>query len=396
MNWDSEVESPATIAIIGAGHVGIEAAIYARFLGYDIMLFDTGRPARTAKRWHKRSLNRTVNELTTPLGWAALLAQDETLKKTDANVMWTGEDFESIYLTPLAKTDLLHDHVLFNTKVTTVGRLSHRRDELDDMQQRCNDEFYLIVDSRHRGIYTARADVVIDCRGLTGKPQGLGPGGTIPIGQDSCQAEWLRYLPLDDRFEARHFEQKKTLVVGTQPHAVQFVQEFYQVAWNEAAKLFWLVRPNEVRRMEEWLQSFRGVTGHPLPQVSILNGYGVSEVSFSDNQFNVKVLLSDESTNEMSFDHLYVPDESVFDESIIRNTLYVELHSSHSNLPKPAAAGKNLEFTTTEPHYYVIRPTQTNQDSPYAASHIQIRDLFALLGGRNDLDLYSIVAQQQT
>ncbi len=40
MNWDAEVESPATIAIIGAGSTGIEAAIYARFLGYEIVLFD--------------------------------------------------------------------------------------------------------------------------------------------------------------------------------------------------------------------------------------------------------------------------------------------------------------------------------------------------------------------
>jgi hypothetical protein len=95
----------------------------------------------------------------------------------------------------------------------------------------------------------------------------------------------------------------------------------------------------------------------------------------------------------MSFDHLFVPDESVFDESIVRNTLNLELRSTDSNLPQPAAASKNLAFTTTEPHYYVIRP---NANSPYAGAHSQIRELFALLGGRDDLDLYSIVAQQQT
>ena len=46
MRWDPEVESPASIAIIGAGPVGIEAALYGRFLGYDVDIYDIGRPAR--------------------------------------------------------------------------------------------------------------------------------------------------------------------------------------------------------------------------------------------------------------------------------------------------------------------------------------------------------------
>ncbi len=43
MLWDPEVESPASIAVIGAGSVGIEAALYARFLGYNVDIYDTGR-----------------------------------------------------------------------------------------------------------------------------------------------------------------------------------------------------------------------------------------------------------------------------------------------------------------------------------------------------------------
>ncbi len=34
------VDTPAVIAIIGAGPIGLEAALYGRYLGYDVRLFD--------------------------------------------------------------------------------------------------------------------------------------------------------------------------------------------------------------------------------------------------------------------------------------------------------------------------------------------------------------------
>ncbi|MEC9117285.1 MAG: FAD-dependent oxidoreductase, partial [Planctomycetota bacterium] len=30
------IDTPATIAILGAGPIGLEAALYARFLGYEV------------------------------------------------------------------------------------------------------------------------------------------------------------------------------------------------------------------------------------------------------------------------------------------------------------------------------------------------------------------------
>ncbi|MFN5103922.1 MAG: hypothetical protein ACK5GJ_14110, partial [Planctomycetota bacterium] len=50
--WDPEMESPATIAILGAGPMGIEAALYARFLGYHVSIFETRRVAHRMLDWN--------------------------------------------------------------------------------------------------------------------------------------------------------------------------------------------------------------------------------------------------------------------------------------------------------------------------------------------------------
>jgi NADPH-dependent 2,4-dienoyl-CoA reductase/sulfur reductase-like enzyme len=49
-DWDPEIDAPAVVAILGAGPIGIEAALYARFLGYDVLLFDQGKVAGNVLR----------------------------------------------------------------------------------------------------------------------------------------------------------------------------------------------------------------------------------------------------------------------------------------------------------------------------------------------------------
>ena len=45
------VETPAKLAILGAGPIGLEAALYARFLGYEVEVFDRGAVAEHVRRW---------------------------------------------------------------------------------------------------------------------------------------------------------------------------------------------------------------------------------------------------------------------------------------------------------------------------------------------------------
>ncbi|HKD37575.1 MAG TPA: FAD-dependent oxidoreductase, partial [Pirellulales bacterium] len=45
------VESPARIAVLGAGPIGLEAALYARYLGYEVDVYERGRVAEHLLQW---------------------------------------------------------------------------------------------------------------------------------------------------------------------------------------------------------------------------------------------------------------------------------------------------------------------------------------------------------
>src|SRR5947208_4528960 len=64
------------IAVLGAGPVGLEAALYARQLGYPITVYERGRVAEHVQRWGHVKLFSPFGMNTTPLGRAALKAEN--------------------------------------------------------------------------------------------------------------------------------------------------------------------------------------------------------------------------------------------------------------------------------------------------------------------------------
>ncbi|MFM7927885.1 MAG: hypothetical protein ACKO9Q_09260, partial [Pirellula sp.] len=120
--WDPEMESPATIAIVGAGPMGIEAALYARFLGYHVSIFETRRVAHRLLDWNDRKIDLPAGQVTTSLGLGALEAQDESYRTPEADRIFTGKQYAEEYLLPLAKTDLLFDDIHFLSPVIDISR----------------------------------------------------------------------------------------------------------------------------------------------------------------------------------------------------------------------------------------------------------------------------------
>ena len=167
LEWDPEVEPPATIAVIGAGPVGIEAALYGRFLGYFVSIFEQRRVAHRMLDWHQRPLDVTVMNCTTSLGHAAIAAQNPHYVRKEPGDVYTGQSYAEEYLLPLAKTDLLFDDIHFLSPIADVSRFRTQITDNVDLQERCNDEFRILVEGRHRGAWISRADVVLDCRGTS-------------------------------------------------------------------------------------------------------------------------------------------------------------------------------------------------------------------------------------
>ena len=82
------VDTPATIAILGAGPIGLEAALYARFLGYDVIVFERGQVAENVRQWGHVRMFTPFDLNCSPLGKAAIAAQDheESDRATDRQI----------------------------------------------------------------------------------------------------------------------------------------------------------------------------------------------------------------------------------------------------------------------------------------------------------------------
>jgi len=104
------IDTPATIAILGAGPLGLEAALYARYLGYDAQVFERGEVAAGLVARSPQDLPPWA-ECVSKLGLAALRAQDSVWRPPSLEARPTAAAWRDRYLRPLALSDLLVDSV---------------------------------------------------------------------------------------------------------------------------------------------------------------------------------------------------------------------------------------------------------------------------------------------
>ncbi|HUP82537.1 MAG TPA: hypothetical protein VM260_28545 [Pirellula sp.] len=388
LEWDPEVEAPATIAIIGAGPVGIEAAIYARFLGYFVSIFEQRRVAHRMLDWHNRPLDVTVQDCTSSLGHAALAAQNPEYVRKNPDERFTGKTYAEEYLLPLAKTDLLFDDIHFLSPVADVSRYRTLVSDKIECQERCKDEFRILVEGRHRGPWVSRTDVVIDCRGLTQKSSGMGPGGGLAIGEALNRETFLLHTPLDRKFDAKSVLGKHVCLIGQSVRAGQFASEYLEQFGEEGSnRLTWLVRPDRRHDSRTVEIALRDIGRRHASNINVIESLGVEHIQRNDlGQYLLKFLRDDDSTVEMQCDAVVS----------LNGGRPIPL-STELLCEKPRNNRICSSFVTNEPGYYVLRGGDVEAGAGVGLkdAFCSIRELFAMLAGRQDLDLYDIIAKQQ-
>lgn len=416
LDWDPEIDSPATIAVIGGGPVGVEAALYARFLGYHVLLLDSRRIGSRLIRWGNTPLSVSFGNAASPLGLAALEAQDATdgLPATEARV--TCRDYVEKYLIPVAKTDLLHDEVHINSPVVSISRAHWHPGRCATLQNRADDEFRIVVDSSARGEYSHLADIILDCSAEGRTPTGIGPGGGLAVGQRRHQQDFevgIRDL-LDrdrDRFVGKH-----CVMFGDDLTACYNAVQFMELAHQQAdTKLTWIL--TQGTNQQVWLNKIRAQSsdlGNHLERllssdnqaVITMPAWGAESIERNESgRWQIHLLVGDEDQLLIEADTLLVTQTT--NPWSLASGLSIDL-CSHGRLTKSSAAwlasqSHNEELVvslescvTSEPHYYVLGRKSAGGDWRFSFKHArqQIQQLFALIGGRAELDLYQTVRPQ--
>jgi glycine/D-amino acid oxidase-like deaminating enzyme len=165
------IDTPARLAILGAGPIGLEAALYARFLGYGVVIFERGEVAESIRHRAADPMPTPFKHNRTTLGLAAIQAQDETWQAPSDDSILKYQEWQTRYLLPLAATDLLSDHLRLHSTVTAIepGR-PHAPREADDP----DDDAYIVHATSQSGEQATEPFAgILDCTGLTHNPNWL-------------------------------------------------------------------------------------------------------------------------------------------------------------------------------------------------------------------------------
>lgn len=411
------VDTPAKIAVIGAGPIGLEAALYARFLGYDVELFDAGDVAENVQRWGHVRLFSPFRMNSTPLGLGALAAQDEAYAPPPPDALLTGAEWARRYLVPLSQTDLLADHLRLHTRVVAVAREDWLKHEHVGNEERRESLFRLLVRNPDGEERETTADVVIDASGVYATPRWLGPGGAPALGELACRERMFYGLPDIAGRERSRFAQRRVLVVGGGYSAATSVLALADLAKSTSSgSVVWAVRapadadgrgplveiPDDplseraslVRRANEAALGAEPVTWWPGTVVVALR-YDTSTRTFHVTTRGSHA--ADETFDEVIANVGFRPDHSLATE--------LQLHTCYAT-DGPMKLAARLQGTTgdclrqtshgaesllnPEPDFYILGAKSYGRNPEFLASigYRQIRDLFSLIGERETLDLY--------
>jgi thioredoxin reductase len=239
MSIRSEGMPGKRIAIIGAGPIGLEAALYARMQGFDVAVFEKGTVAANVRSWgHVR--------LFSPFGinsseWGREALSQTSLPADDA--LLTGAEFSEQYLLPLSQHLLLQDCIRENTRVVTIGKRRFGKGDAIGNRLRLKAPFTLLIESATNDEELLEADFVLDCSGTFGNHNWLGEGGIPAIGERQLAERIDYHLPdIAGRDRAR-FSGSRTLVVGSGYSAATAIVTLGELAKQESGtEIFWLTR----------------------------------------------------------------------------------------------------------------------------------------------------------
>jgi thioredoxin reductase len=401
------IDTPAKLAVLGAGPVGLEAALYARFLGYDVEIYERGRVAEHVQRWGHATMFTPFGMNRSPLGLAALAAHDAGYVPPPDDEMLTGRAWAERYLIPLSQTDLLADHVRLGCEVLAVGKDEILKTDLPVVDAAGVGSSYLQADEE-RGDYDFRllirdaagreeirkADAVLDATGVYGNPNWLGQGG-IPAAGETVLREQIEYgLPDVLGVGRAKYAGRHTLVFGSGLSAASTVVSLAQLAaTTQKTHVTWLTRRERLASrgpvpiLPDDLFPARERMLRAANELALTNGPFVTwrPATFIDGvrrevSGEFVVTLSGKTEGQERFDQIvanvgYRPDK----------TIYSELQIGAGEM------GGALSEVASEPNFYILGAKSRGRRSDFLFRDglEQIRRVFAIIGDRADLDLYA-------
>jgi thioredoxin reductase len=408
---------PPRIAVLGAGPIGLEAALYAASLRLPFTVYEASGPGEYLRQWgHVRLFTPFGMNSTLPGRKCVRAAAPEQELPAEGDHL-TGREHLAVYLEPLAASPTLRDHLQIQTQVLQVGRSGFLKEEYPGDERRGKQPFRLLLRTSDGKERVEEADVVLDCTGTYGRHRFLGDGGILAIGEAAARRS-IAY-GLEDMLGERgaHYADRTTIVIGGGYSAATTVSNLATLAEKRPSTwVIWLARGpgmqpikrvvNDALRERDRLAVRANslatrpdgcVEFHPQTVIDSIECQG------QDGPFAVQG-RRDGKPMKWEADRLianigYSPNEQIYRELQVHEC-YATLgpmavaaalmkHGGGDCLTVPAPGAATLRCP--EPNYFILGSKSYGRNSAFLlrAGFTQIREVFTLITGRADLDLYS-------
>jgi len=293
------------LAILGAGPVGLEAALAAVDAGRSFTLYETApHAAGNVRSWgHVR--------LFTPWDMNVSPRMRHHLEVADIEVPGgsecpTGNELADHLLEPLAALPSVAPHLRTATKVLSVARQGLLKHEEIGTDERARRPFRLVVrtaDGRER---VDQAGAVLDCTGTYEVANALGDGGVPAPGERSAEAHILRHIP-DVDAEPEAWAGKTLLVTGAGHSAQTALCDLVDLAERHpGTRIIWALRRSEpawtidpddpLPERSRLTERAAAIAAGASDTVEMLTGVTVDAVARTDEAVEVTLARADGST----------------------------------------------------------------------------------------------------
>ena len=282
-----------TVAIVGAGPVGLAAAAHVLERGMIPIVLEAGPSAGHAVgQWgHVRlfspweyNIDRAAARLLGSVGW----------NSPDPQVYPTGAELLKQYIEPLASRTALRGHIHTSSRVTAISRVGYDKVKSKGREQAPFEIRY----QNGAGPKTVRADAVIDASGTWSSPNPAGGNGIAAAGEAEGSANIAYAMPDVLGRDRARYAGKTVAVIGSGHSAIGTLIDLVRLK-REApgTQAIWLLRgdnPNKafgggandklVARGELGAEFARLVADG---EVSIETGFAVSRIDKVGDQVRI-------------------------------------------------------------------------------------------------------------
>ncbi len=237
------------LIVIGAGPMGLDAALAALDRGFDAVVLEKGRVGENLRRWGS-------TRFFSPLGMNLSARALSLLPGAPpASALLTGPEMAEQVLEPLAACPPLGGRVRTSHRVMAVGRGRLSRRDLPGHPLRAEKPFRLLVEGPE-GEEVLEADLVLDASGAHEHPAAVGAGGIPAPGERRFHSRFVRHLgQLDARLPS--LAGSEVLLVGHGHSAANALLALS--ALSSPPRITWATRSPNQRPCVE-------VASDPLPE----------------------------------------------------------------------------------------------------------------------------------